>query len=337
MRQKSYMKEEFDYKISVIVPIYRVEKYLDRCIKSIIAQSYTNLQIILVDDGSDDKCPEICDTYAAIDNRIIVIHQNNNGISSARNAGIKNATGDLISFVDPDDYIDCNMYSDMISQYITHNADIVMCDYKYCYSEDIDTEVVQENNNASIILIDGKQSQFQIYDSYIIGVTYSVPWNKLYKKELFEGITYPVGRIHEDESRTFMLFYKAEKIVYIRFPYYHYFQRKDSIVGKKIEKKNIQLLDAYIDKLKFYRTHNEKKLWSFEAMHAIHMALYLKKCFDESDFDLNIIKEKQWKGITEEIKLFAKTGELSVAQKAEAICFIYFPDLLYCIWRKIKS
>ena len=123
-------------KISVVVPIYKVEKYLDRCIYSIINQTYTNLEIILVDDGSPDNCPKICDEYASKDNRIKVIHKQNGGLSSARNAGIKVATGDYIGFVDSDDFIELDMYEQMYKVAYENDVDLVMSDYYKVHKDD---------------------------------------------------------------------------------------------------------------------------------------------------------------------------------------------------------
>ena len=126
--------------ISVIVPIYNVEKYLDNCVKSIVNQTYKNLEIILVDDGSPDSCPAICDNWAKIDSRINVIHQKNSGVSAARNIGIKSSLGDFITFVDGDDFIDSDMYETLVSAYLKNGADIVGCSFK----------TIDENNDDTV-------------------------------------------------------------------------------------------------------------------------------------------------------------------------------------------
>src|SRR5699024_10960583 len=115
--------------LSIVVPIYKVEKYFERCIQSILAQSLRDIEIILVDDGSPDKCPELCDKYALLDSRIKVIHKRNGGLSSARNAGIRIASGDYIGFIDSDDDVDYAMYEKMYEKAIKFDVDFVMCDY----------------------------------------------------------------------------------------------------------------------------------------------------------------------------------------------------------------
>lgn len=326
-----------NYKISVIVPVYRVERYLHRCIDSIISQTYRNLEIILVDDGSDDGCPAICDQYAKEDERVHVIHKENGGLSAARNAGIKVASGEIISLIDSDDYINCNMYADMIKQLIDNDADIVMCDFKYAYSDDTDSEISKCNGNPVITITNGRKAQYQAAGSYEARVTYTVAWNKLYKRKLFDGITYPDGRIHEDEARTHRLLYRAGKIVYINHPYYYYFQRKDSIIGKKVSRTNLQLLDAYLDKLSFYREKKEKELWSLEAIHTIHMACYLKRQFENAELGIEINSEPQWGKICDELKHHQKAGCLKVSQKAEVSFYSKFPDIYYVFWKSFKK
>ena len=332
------MKEEnTEHKISVIVPVYRVEKYLKRCVDSILKQTYKNLEIILVDDGSDDACPVICDQYAEIDKRIKVIHRENGGLSAARNSGIAISTGDVISLVDSDDYININMFADMMEELIDKDADIVMCDYKYVYVDTVDSQIVDYNHDAIITVTDGRTAQYKVSESYESRVAYTVAWNKLYKREMFDGITYPEGRIHEDEARTNRILYRAKKIVYIEYPYYYYFQRKDSIIGKKVTKANLQLLDAYLDKMSFFRDHNEKELWSIEAIHAMHMACYIKNRFEESELDINLSNEPQWKKLCSELRLYPEAGDLNRTQKAEVGFFINCPVIYYFVWKSFKK
>ena len=324
-------------KISVIVPVFRVEKYLSRCVDSILGQTYKNIEVILVDDGSDDACPSICDHYAELDKRIRVVHRENGGLSAARNSGIAVSTGDIISLVDSDDYINMNMFADMMKELVEKDADIVMCDYKYAYIDGVDDQIKDQSRNAVITVTDGRSAQYKVAESYETRVTYTVAWNKLYRRELFDGITYPEGRIHEDEARTNRLLYRAKKIVYIEYPYYYYFQRKDSIIGKKVSKANLQLLDAYLDKLSFFREQNEKELWSIEAIHAMHMTCYLKQRFEEAKSDIKIRKEPQWEKLCNELGFYSIAGILNSTQKAEVCFFMKCPAIYYLAWKKFKK
>lgn len=215
-------------KISVIVPIYNVEKYLERCIESIINQTYKNLEIILIDDGSPDKCGTICDKYSKMDSRIVVIHKENGGLSDARNAGIKVATGDYISYIDSDDYIDTDMYEYMINELEFQNSDIVICGI-YKEFEDGKSYI---KTNRSIERLENKEALIRLnsFASFDMAV-----WNKLYKKSVIEGIEFPIGKKSEDYFVMYQYFNKSQMISILPDPKYHYLQRENSISrGKNI-------------------------------------------------------------------------------------------------------
>lgn len=324
-----------DYKISVIVPIYRVEDYLHRCIDSIIYQTYSNLEIILVDDGSDDKCAVICDGFALLDNRIKVIHKENGGLSSARNTGLGVATGELIAFVDPDDYINHHMYEKMVESLIQYNAEIVMCNCKYIYS-DSEHESPETNIDVNDIQIfDGHEAQYLMCADYLSRVIYTVAWNKLYKRELFEGITYPAGRIHEDEARTHELLYKAKTICYIKEPFYYYYQRPEGIVNSSENSlKKLQLIDAYIDRLVFYRNNNEFDLWEKEAVHAMRTYCRLQYELLEVGVEAEFKELPQYKKLVDELMVIKKNKSLSTKLAIEISMFSKTYDLYYGLFRK---
>ena len=203
--------------ISVIVPIYNVEKYLNKCIESIINQSYSNLEIILVDDGSKDSSGIMCDSYILKDKRIKVIHKENGGLSDARNVGIDKAKGEYIVFIDSDDWIDEKMIEILYNIIKKNNSDISICDYFLAYNEEIQTQ----KEDIEIINLSNIEALKKIYDKDL-GVCMIVAWNKLYKRNLFkDDIRYPYGKIHEDEFTTYKLLYKAEKISYTKQKMYY--------------------------------------------------------------------------------------------------------------------
>ena len=323
-----------DYKISVIVPIFRVEDYLHRCIDSIIHQTYTNLEIILVDDGSDDKCAVICDGFALFDNRIKVIHKENGGLSSARNIGLGAATGQFIAFVDPDDYINHHMYKNMMDQLIEHDADIVMCDFQYVYSDSSQETLEKDIEVRDIEVFDGHKAQYLMCEDYISRVIYTVAWNKLYKKELFEGIKYPEGRIHEDEARTYELLYKAKTICYLKEPFYYYFQRPDGIVYSNENTLNkLQLIDAYVDRLVFYRKNHEFELWGKEAVHAMRTYCRLQYELEETGMETDYKELLQYKSLVDELMVSKKKTSLSIRLAIEISMFCKRYDLYYGLFR----
>lgn len=243
--------------ISIVVPIYNVEKYLPQCVNSLLNQTYKNLEIILVDDGSLDKSGEICDEFSKNDNRIIVIHKENNGLSSARNAGLEIAKGDYIGFVDSDDWLDETMYETLLKLITDNDSDISCC--KFFKTADSD-EKIPVNDNETIQSFTNIEGLNNFYtDLYTQTV---VAWNKLYKRNLFDNVVYPIGKIHEDEGTTYKLFYKANKITYTNRPLYYYRTTPNSITTRKFNKKRLDIIDVYDEKIKFIRSINNDHIYS---------------------------------------------------------------------------
>lgn len=207
--------------ISIIIPIYNVESYLRRCLDSIIKQTYTYLEIILVDDGSPDGCPKICDEYATIDNRITVIHKKNGGLSDARNAGLDICKGDYISFVDSDDWINERYIETLLNHALKEDADIVIGE----------NSRTKSNKKTEIHTFSSKKALLHLFKKNHLAFT--VSWGKLYKKKLFYFLRFPLGKYHEDEFTTYILFYNSKKIVYSSEILYYYYQRENSIVATR--------------------------------------------------------------------------------------------------------
>lgn len=222
--------------ISVVVPVYNVEKYLRQCIDSILSQTYMNLEIILVDDGSRDSSGSICDEYAKIDNRIVVLHKPNGGLSSARNAGIDIAKGEYIGFVDSDDWIEHDMYERLFDSICESGADIAVCGL---FREYRDRAVRCSVNGNKVYRPDeavGKLLENSDFQDHA--------WTKLYKKSLWSEIRYPLGRYYEDMLTTYKLFLQSYKIVLINQCLYHYRQRKGSIVRNGFNDVRLAYLEA---------------------------------------------------------------------------------------------
>lgn len=222
------MKEQL---ISIIVPIYNVEDYLGKCIESIVCQTYKNIEIILVNDGSTDACGQICDKWEKLDNRIKVIHKENGGLSDARNAGLKNVNGEYIGFVDSDDWIEKDMYEIMLAELVDNKADVAVCAYREFYD---DVQNISQNKGGNSFIFGADQFLEQI----IRGSTYSV-WKYLYKRNIIEKMTFKKGVYYEDVLFTTEVMTKINRIVYIEKALYNYRKRIDSIVGKNLIKKNI--------------------------------------------------------------------------------------------------
>ena len=260
-------------KISVIIPIYGVELYLNRCVESVVNQSYTNLEIILVDDGSQDNCPSMCEEWKRRDNRIKVIHKMNGGLSDARNVGMKIATGELIGFVDGDDWIATDMYRYLYENMIENNSDISACGVKMVWEGDITPKSLTP---AGEYVLNRQEAMKAIVDESILK---QPVWYKLYKTELIHNIYFPVGRYHEDVFWSYQAIGNANRISVFDVPCYYYFQRKNSIMGNQYSLKRLDILDAKYERLIYIRENFAQieklatmDLW-FSCMHSMQMSL----------------------------------------------------------------
>ena len=271
--------------VSIVVPIYNVEEFLEQCIKSIINQTYNNLQIILVDDGSKDNSGKLCDQYAEKDNRIEVIHKSNGGLSDARNKGISKAKGKYIVFIDSDDYIESKYIELLYKAIIANNVKISQCGIK---------EISQENE---LIIKEGYENKQIKNFRQIMTDTYSgkwgntVVWNKMYLKELFDDIKFPKGKIHEDEFTTYKIFYMAENIAIIDKFLYNYRQNRESITRKKFNLKRLDILEALEERIVFLNKYNEQELYDCAIQNYL---LVIKDCFFKARREKNFSKENLW-------------------------------------------
>lgn len=237
--------------ISIIIPVYKVEEYLEKCIESVLKQTYTNLQIILVDDGSPDNCGKICDEYAKKDSRIEVIHKVNGGLSDARNVGIAKAKGKYIGFVDSDDYIKEDMYEILINLIKEYDADVSICNL---YDVIDGKEYIRNNENGI-----QEYSRLEILKEVLLDKNIqSYAWNKLYKKELFDEIKYPIGKKYEDIGTTFYVFEKCNKIVVTSKPEYYYLKRSDSLVNNVTESTVLDYTDIIIQRYLYTQKNIEE-------------------------------------------------------------------------------
>lgn len=240
--------------ISVIVPIFNRELYLKNCIDSILNQSYRNLEIILVDDGSTDRSLSICKEYALLDERIKIVHKENGGLSSARNAGINVATGEWISFIDSDDSINMNFYTTLKEVADKNKCDIVQCDMERVAEQ----KKVNDIKEYSTSLFTNKQALEEFY-----GRRYTVfksSCNKIFRKNLFNDVRYPEGRIFEDRWIANQLYYKAHCVAYIDYPMYYYTVNNSGIMHQKASKKNYDTCILYLKHYDYFTKKNEKEL-----------------------------------------------------------------------------
>ena len=275
--------------ISVIIPVYKVEPYLDACVSSVVNQSYRNLEIILVDDGSPDACPAMCDAWADRDSRISVIHKENGGLSDARNAGLAAMSGDYISFVDSDDWLGQDFYRSLMESMEEADAQIAVSrivrvqdgpdrkedrDYEQCdssgedqLSDTTERAAGQDINPAGSQIRDDVQlkeaaavpkhtvhTPEEIFSSYITGTGFGCEaWNKIYHRSCYADIRFPVGRLNEDEFTTYKVLDRAARIVYCGEAAYYYRQREGSIMSSRLSIDNFDFLDAYLERLEYFK------------------------------------------------------------------------------------
>lgn len=220
--------------VSVIVPVYNVENYLRECLDSIVAQTYRNIEVILIDDGSKDSSGKICDEYADKDNRVKVIHKENGGLSEARNSGLEIASGVWIAFVDSDDYIDEAMLGTLVDLANNNNAQVAMCTFRA-------TSMPLDNNSALVTRVFNRDELLEVYikRAQEYSITNSV-WDRIYKKELVKGIRFAPRRLNEDILYTMQVFLRADTVVYTSAKLYHYRDiREGNISGVKVSLKSI--------------------------------------------------------------------------------------------------
>lgn len=237
-------------KISIIVPVYKVEVYLQRCIDSIMIQTFKDFELILVDDGSPDNCPKICDEYAKRDKRIHVIHQKNAGLSAARNTGIdwvfSNSNSEWLTFVDSDDWIHPRMLELLIKAVEECRVDIGICGYKKTSGDELE--------------VDSDSIKYQLWnteDFFVhFNVNCTVAWGKLYKRVCFSTVRYPVGKIHEDEFTTYKIVFKYEKVAFIEFPLYAYFINPKGIMRSKWSPSHLDGIEARLEQIAYFEEHH---------------------------------------------------------------------------------
>jgi len=246
--------------LSVIVPCYNVEKYINKCISSIVSQIYTNLEILLINDGSTDNSGMICEAWQEQDKRIRVIHKQNEGSSYARKTGVENATAEYVTFVDADDWIDENMYVNMMNTLLSTGLDIVQCSVCEVFEDGRISHHSSEYKDGSFEIVDRIEGVLLILEEK---KWRSYMWNKIFKKHLFDHIEFPKGRgLSEDASIIHILFHHASQSVYLKDEYYFYFRRSGSIsiIGKNTTLKMKNMYDtynAYYERYCFMERHPE--------------------------------------------------------------------------------
>lgn len=249
--------------ISIIVPVYKVEPYLRQCVDSILNQTYRNIEVLLIDDGSPDRCGEICDEYGAKDDRVRVFHTENRGLSAARNLGISEAKGEYIGFVDSDDWIEPDMYEVLLKQLETTGADIGVCGFWFEHGTS------RKEANSGECIYNGKES----LEALIDGLINNYVWNKLYRKKTLHSIVFPQGKNYEDIATMYKIIRWSHKTVLLSASEYHYRFRIDSITNMHTAKNVIDFVEAHLDRFLWFESREPEMFGRREALFLKHLAI----------------------------------------------------------------
>lgn len=242
--------------ISVVIPVYKVEAYLDRCVESVVRQSYEKLEILLVDDGSPDRCGAMCDAWAGKDSRIRVLHQKNAGLGAARNRGTEIAAGEFVTYVDSDDYLAPDAIELLLRLLQEQGAEIAVAD---CVKTQADHVSFDRTTEEQIRLFTGKEAcmTLQGWELYMPMVT---AWGKLFPRELLLREPFTEGRLHEDEATTYRLYAAVSRVALSSRPVYAYYQNPNSIMHTRSERSQRDTLLAYCEQIRFFRSQGETAL-----------------------------------------------------------------------------
>ena len=319
--------------ISVIIPVFNTEKYLARCVNSVLSQTYRNLEIILVDDGSYDKSGEICDEFANRDSRIRVIHKENGGVSSARNAGLDAVSGEYIGFIDSDDIAEPVMYETLMQSSMREDADIVCCGTERV--SDRGHEYYFNDHTDEFLVLDRQSALCEL--TYNNRITNSL-CDKLYRKEIFNNLRFTDGIIYEDHEIMHKCLYRAEKTVYIGAPLYKYYMNSKSLIGGTTGKRHFAFFEAGKERLKFYETYSPSNLPLAKAQYAqwaLDLIYKSRKSDDCKALRKELIKDTK-RFLSENGKLpFVKNTKIRAAAfKLSPLVYTVLLDVFY-IFRKL--
>lgn len=300
--------------VSVVVPVYNIEKYIEKCLVSLIAQSYLNIEIVIVDDGSTDGSREICDKIASKDKRVKVFHKKNGGLSDARNYGIRKARGDLVMLVDGDDYVERDFVGAMWQEMQKTGADIVICGYN---------DVIPRKHSMSGV---GAATKFLVEQENLE----IVAWNKLYRKSLFSTIKYPVGEVNEDSLTTYKLLAEAKIVAYVDKSLYRYVEREDSIMAvEKVERRLYNREKAAREAISYFAGNKELE-------NAADIALLTAKFAFIDNAIRGIIPKKYYDENLKWIKVHGATYRTNIFMSKKLKIYILLCFLgLYRVFRKV--
>lgn len=317
--------------VSIIVPVYQVENYIRQCVDSILSQTFTDFELILVDDGSKDGSGQICDEYAGKDERVKVIHQENGGLSEARNTGMDQMVGNYFMFVDSDDYIAPTMVEKLYKSILSEDADIAVCNFLYYFENDkkksFSTRVKSE-------ILSGKEIFYRRKNERNYGI-WTVAWNKLYKSGTFGKVRFPYGKYHEDEFWANEIYQMDITVIIIPECLYYYRQRDNSIMGKKCIARNFDIIEAFQERISVYLKEQKYVDQAYKVL------IFSLEYLEESKRLITNSKEKkrfiQAEKRTKEIIKQLKKRQLSNIQRISLVFIDMNPCLVFAVGMKFRG
>ena len=306
--------------ISVIIPIYKAEKYLDRCVKSIVNQTYCNLEIILVDDGSPDRCPAICDEWEKVDNRIQVIHKENEGVSMARNTGLTYADGEFISFIDADDWVAPEFIETLYDALNENNAEVAECGAIWTTSEDVNSDY----NEEKVILDTKRALECNIKGSMFVDMVTI----KLYRREIIT-VPFKEGKWHEDVFWVYQILNNCTRLIHIRRKLYYYFRHEGSFIAQPFSISRVDETEAKYNRCQFIR-NNYPELAELAEVQLINSCLYQAQILyrsKEMDLDGEIRKRLHRYTVEMDFKWF-KGNLMEKKQKLWIFLYRFAPGVV---------
>ena len=317
--------------VSIIVPVYQVENYIRQCIDSILVQTFTDFELILVDDGSKDRSGKICDEYAVLDQRVKVIHKENGGLSDARNCGMDQAVGNYFMFVDSDDYIAPTMLEYLYKALMNKEADIAVCNFLHFFEEDRKRDF---STNIQSEVLSGAEIFYSRKNERVYGI-WTVAWNKLYKRETLGNVRFRFGKYHEDEFWANDIYQMDIKVVTIPECLYYYRQRDNSIMGRKNIKRDFDILEALQERIAVYFMDERHADQAYKVM--IFSLEYLaesKKLITNKDEENKFLQaEKKTKDMIKRLKKM----KLSKIKSVSLVFIGMNPCLVFAVGIKFRG
>jgi len=318
-------------KISIIIPVFNIESYLRRCLESVINQSYKELEIIIINDGSTDSSGVICDEYAKKDTRVKVVHKTNGGLSDAWNVGLSVASGDFIGFVDGDDFVELKMYEKMLGVLNKYQADITVCNHRRLS----DSGEINETSGKAYPLTNLEALEIYVNAEEKLKILPTV-WSKLFRREIIEGLSFTAGKTSQDVMFTTKAFLRACRIVYQdEYLYVYNDERADSITNKKKGKKRLDVeIPVWKEQISFLESEGYAGIADKASYHFYRKILYYY-------IDFKLEKEKEAarlavqiaKGEILQIKAIYQNTWIKIGDKARMKTFLFWPSLYYLLVR----